>query len=229
MKMNKLAAACSAAIMGVSTLGMSSAALADGHEAMGLSFSANVALTTDYVFRGTSFSNNEAAVQGGFDAEHTSGVYAGIWGSSIDGYNGGAEIDYYIGWAGDVGPVGLDVGVTEYTAPGDSSFDGTEFFIGASTGVGPGSVALYYYDADDYDGEQTWELSGEVPVGMITLGAAVGTRDYDTNTSDYDYWSVSASTELGGYGFSINFSDTDVSNPTDVNDDNFWFMISKSL
>ncbi|NNJ93059.1 MAG: hypothetical protein HKP55_15395, partial [Gammaproteobacteria bacterium] len=208
MKMKKIAVACSAAMMGLSTLGMSSVASADSHGNMGLSFSANVAMVTDYVFRGISFSNNEAAVQGGFDAEHTSGVYAGIWGSSINGY-GGTEIDYYIGWAGDVGPVGLDLGVTEYTAPGNSSFDGTEFFIGASKDLGPVSVALYYYDADDYDGQQTWELSGEVPVGMFTLSAAWGTQDYDetpvTGLTDYDYWGVGASTELGGFGFALNY------------------------
>ena len=226
MKLKKIAVACSAAVMGLSTLGMSSAVSAE--ENMGLSFSANVAMTTDYVFRGLSFSNNEAAIQGGFDAEHTSGVYAGIWGSSIDGY-GGTEIDYYIGWAGDVGPVGLDLGVTEYTAPGDSSFDGTEFFIGASTDVGPGSIALYYYDADDYDGQQSWELSGEVPVSMVTLSAAWGTQDYDTAGADYDYWTVGASTELGGFGFSLNYSDTDIDNAPDIADDNWWFMVSKDL
>ena len=226
MKMKKIALACSAAVMGLSTLGMSSVASADAASDMGLSFSANVAMTTDYVFRGISFSNNEPAIQGGFDAEHTSGVYAGTWGSSIDGY-GGTEIDYYIGWAGDVGPVGLDLGVTEYTAPGDSDFDGTEFFIGVSGDVGPASLALYYYDADDYDGQQTWELSGEVPVGMVTLAAAYGNQDYDS--SDYDYWSIGASTELGGFGFSLNYSDTDISGADDTADDNWWFMISKDL
>ncbi|NNJ92940.1 MAG: porin, partial [Gammaproteobacteria bacterium] len=135
-----------------------------------------------------------------------------------------------IGWAGDVGPVGLDLGVTEYTAPGNSSFDGTEFFIGASKDLGPVSLALYYYDADDYDGQQTWELSGEVPVGDFTLSAAWGTQDYDeTSLTDYDYWGVGASTELGGFGFALNYSDTDLTNPGDVADDNWWFTISKDL
>src|SRR6476659_1523036 len=46
-------------------------------------FNANVALTTDYVFRGFSQSADGPAVQGGFDA--TCGMfYAGVWASSLD-------------------------------------------------------------------------------------------------------------------------------------------------
>src|SRR6185437_12234796 len=52
-------------------------------DARGCTTSANVGLTTDYVFRGISQSGEEPAIQGGVD--FTCGrFYAGVWGSSID-------------------------------------------------------------------------------------------------------------------------------------------------
>ena len=50
----------------------------------GFQISGNVALTTDYRFRGISQSDEELAIQGGFDAEFGPGFYIGTWGSSVD-------------------------------------------------------------------------------------------------------------------------------------------------
>ncbi len=47
-----------------------------------IEISGNVALTTDYRFRGISQSDEEAAVQGGFDVAFEPGFYVGTWGSS---------------------------------------------------------------------------------------------------------------------------------------------------
>ena len=41
--------------------------------------SANVALATDYVWRGISQNNEDPALQGGFDYEHASGFYLGMY------------------------------------------------------------------------------------------------------------------------------------------------------
>jgi len=226
MKMKKIAVACSAAVMGLSSLGMSSAALADD---MGLSFSANVALTSNYVFRGLTLSDEDPALQGGFDAEHTSGLYAGVWGSGIDQVAGAeTELDVYIGWTGEFGPVGVDVGVLEYMYPGSSpDADYTEFYIGASGEIGPVGVGVTYYDADEFSDQSTWEFSGEVPVGMFTLAAVYGTNDFDSTGDDYDWWSLGASTELGGFGFDLTFSDTD--GVAGGDEDQVAFTISKSL
>ena len=48
--------------------------------------SGNVAIASDYVFRGISQTNNEAALQGGIDYSYDFGpaaVHAGIWGSNV--------------------------------------------------------------------------------------------------------------------------------------------------
>ncbi|HDY83020.1 MAG TPA: hypothetical protein ENH48_08720, partial [Halieaceae bacterium] len=50
----------------------------------GYKISANVALTSDYKFRGISQSNQDGALQGGFDAEFGPGFYVGTWGSTVN-------------------------------------------------------------------------------------------------------------------------------------------------
>ena len=54
--------------------------------------SANVALTSDYVWRGVSQTLEDPAIQGGFDYAHDSGFAAGVWASNVDFYETG-DID----------------------------------------------------------------------------------------------------------------------------------------
>src|SRR5437762_3247023 len=43
----------------------------------------NVGLFSQYIFRGLTQTNENPALQGGFDYAHISGLYAGVWGSNI--------------------------------------------------------------------------------------------------------------------------------------------------
>ena len=61
---------------------------------------ANVALSTDYIFRGFTQTNNDPAVSGGFDYSFDNGFYVGIWGSNVNfGSDTSTEIDLYGGYA----------------------------------------------------------------------------------------------------------------------------------
>ena len=57
------------------------------------SFSGNVGLYSDYIFRGYTQTQNEPAIQGGFDVEHSSGLYAGTWASNVDWTTSGGYMD----------------------------------------------------------------------------------------------------------------------------------------
>ena len=83
-------------------------------------FSANVALSTDYMYRGGSQTNEQPAISGGFDYAHSSGVYAGLWASNVDfGDSANIEIDFYGGIAGEISNgIGWDVGALYYHYPG---------------------------------------------------------------------------------------------------------------
>lgn len=53
------------------------------------SLKANVALTSNYYFRGISQTNNGPAIQGGFDYTYVPwSLYAGVWGSNVDSSSG---------------------------------------------------------------------------------------------------------------------------------------------
>jgi uncharacterized protein (TIGR02001 family) len=90
-------------------------------------FSNTIYLTTQYVFRGVSFSDRDPAIQGSFDYSHPSGFYAGVWGSNWDGFGTESELelDYYLGYANALGPVDYDLGALYYTFPGAEDIDPT--------------------------------------------------------------------------------------------------------
>ena len=48
-----------------------------------VSLSGNVAVTTDYVWRGMSQNAEDPSVSGGFDLEHSSGFYIGLWAANV--------------------------------------------------------------------------------------------------------------------------------------------------
>lgn len=124
--------------------------------------SANLALVSDYRFRGLSQSWGRPAVQAGFDYQHASGLYLGNWNSSVsaNSYNNGAglEMDFYggyrfeplAGWAADLGLLHyLYPGARLNSAParpGSQRYDNTELYLGLSQG--PFSAKLSYAVSD---------------------------------------------------------------------------------
>ncbi len=222
--------------MGLVLAGTSAMVSAE-ENSMGLEFSANVALTSDYLWRGTSLSDNGPALQGGFDVAHTSGIYAGVWGSNVDAVNDeNMELDTYLGWSGDVGPVGLDIGWLRYIYPGEADpqvLDTDEYHIGVSGSVGEVGLGVTYYYSSDYfgaDDNDIWDFSAEMPIGQFTVAAQYATQDGDSTLgTDYDWWSIGASTEFGGFGFGLTYMDSDLSPSTDTNSDLWALTISKSL
>lgn len=89
-------------------------------------FTANVGLFSQYVFRGLAQSNEKPALQGGVDYSHVSGVYIGTWLSSISwfsdvntGNSSSLEWDGYAGYKKSW-PHGLtsDIGYLHYHYPG---------------------------------------------------------------------------------------------------------------
>ena len=75
-----------AASLAMASISLATPAMAQSEDeaaSSSITASANVALTTDYRFRGISQSGGDPALQGGFDVAHDSGFYVGTWASSI--------------------------------------------------------------------------------------------------------------------------------------------------
>jgi uncharacterized protein (TIGR02001 family) len=204
-------------------------------------FSANVALTTDYVFRGVSQTDENAAIQGGFDAA-CGMFYAGVWASSLD-FGGdltlggeyvdiaNVEIDYYGGITPTLGKFNFDFGVIYYTYP--NAFDSVsavngvlgelnywEFKAGVSTtvlkDVGIGTTVYY---SPDYTGEigdnVVWESSIEKPLAYgFKVSGTFGSQWGDENDGgfDYTYWNAGISKDfLEKFTLDVRYWDTDIS------------------
>ncbi len=111
----------------------------------------NLALVSDYRFRGLSQSWRQPAVQGGIDYTHASGFYLGNWNSSVssNSYNNGGsmEVDLYGGYRFEpVKDIMMDVGVLTYIYPGArlnfspaspsrKKYDNTEIYAGLTRGA----------------------------------------------------------------------------------------------
>jgi uncharacterized protein (TIGR02001 family) len=161
-------------------LGLLVAAPAVAQEGSDWEISGNVAVTTDYVYRGYSQSDGDFAIQGGMDVSHSSGLYLGVWGSSInfqdqvieeDGSSSSAhvEIDLYGGFAGEFSNsmFTYDVGFIYYAYPGapmGSSYDFYEFGLTFGADFGPAVVSVGAWWSPDF-----WGGSGDslfIPIGI---------------------------------------------------------------
>ncbi|MCK9380948.1 MAG: TorF family putative porin [Sulfuritalea sp.] len=116
-----------AAVAGAFSLPLAAVA-ADAAPASPHTFTANVGLVSDYLFRGVSQTHGGAALQGGVDYAHSSGLYAGAWGSTITWVKdflgkGSTEVDLYGGYKNTFagGDWNYDVGVIAYNYPGKGS------------------------------------------------------------------------------------------------------------
>lgn len=111
---------------------------------------ANVGAFSEYMFRGIAQTGG-AAVQGGLDYAHDSGLYVGTWASNI-GFGGGTEQDFYGGFSGKVGGLGFDVGALYYWYPEEdesaSELSTLEFYGGLI--LGPVTVKYYYSDEANF-------------------------------------------------------------------------------
>ncbi len=112
----------SAAALGI--LGASAAAVAeDAAPPAGPfaaeNFSGNVALTSDYRFRGISQSGG-AAIQGGMDWGYN-GFFLGTWGSNTEFSDANVEVDIYGGYSWSWMSLDLTATATYYMYPGESA------------------------------------------------------------------------------------------------------------
>ena len=98
------------------------AALSAAPAAQALDFSGSAALTSDYVFRGISQTQGDAAPQLGARLALDSGFYGALWGSTVDygdAVGSDAEVDLVAGWNRTFGQRwNLDVNLTRFTYPG---------------------------------------------------------------------------------------------------------------
>lgn len=187
---------------------------------LGGEVSANVAMVSDYRFRGVSLSDEDFALQGGLDYAHESGFYVGAWSSSLASSNafGELELDLYAGYAGEIEGISFDIGGLLYAFPtGDHSAQ-TDYFeayasVGVDLGVASATVGLAYAFSNDATSNQDnvyiyADVEGEIPDTPVTLTAHLGFEDGAFGNNKLD-WSLGASVSYSNLDFGVAYVDTD--------------------
>lgn len=219
----------------ISSAIVSSALLSTQVQAEGAfgSFSANVALTTDYYFRGVSQTQNDPAIQGGFDWAHDSGVYAGIWASNVDfGDDTTIETDFYAGFSGEAADIGYDLGLIYYWYD-DVSCTGcrpVEFYINGSYKF---FSAGYAYSPKFFSDQESHYINAAIDYDLpadFAVSAGVGRSFGDAYGNDeYTDYKIGVSKSLAGLDFDLSYVGNDHDSNDDVYDNKVIFTVSKSF
>ena len=186
-------------------------------------FSANVTLSSDYVFRGVSQTLGDPTIQGGFDISHSSGIFIGTWASNVDFSEGGPdddqadiEVDLYAGIALPVtDDFAVDATVIYYMYPGTASgvdLDYTEFI--AALHYKEYLTATFAYSGDTFaTGEDGfyYKIAGAAPLPYdFTLTGAFGVYDLDKLYGEtYTNWNIGLERSFGNFTAAVNYYDTD--------------------
>ncbi len=210
--------------------------------------SANVALATDYMFRGVSQTDNQFAISGGFDWSHASGIYLGTWASNVNfgtAPDPSTEIDLYAGYSGKVGDIGYDLGFLHYDYPGASELDTNEVYVGASYSYFSAKLSysndLAFVSPTKSDSATYLDLGAEYEVmDNVTVSAHVGWSNGDAfktasgnKVDGYVDYKLGVSTSFKGVDLALDYIDSDSDAETlfgtSLTDSRVMFTISKSF
>ncbi|WP_312738042.1 TorF family putative porin [Stenotrophomonas sp.] len=168
-----MSAAVAALVAGL--LGIGSA------QAQQVQASGNMAVTSDYVWRGSSQTGGDPAVQAGAKLALPSGLYASVWGSNVSftpDIGARSEFDLVAGWSGAVAQDWtLDANLTRYLYPGTGrALDWTE--LGATLSWKQRAWLQLAHSSDALAGGHRGtyaQLGGRLPLNeRFRLEAAVG-------------------------------------------------------
>ena len=171
-------------------------------------FESNVALSSEYIWRGVPQTNGEPAISGGFDISGENGLYFGTWASNVEwGDDSALELDWYAGYSNELeSGITYDIGYLAYTYPGEEDLDFEEIYLGLgysyfgvtfssgqddapdntefSVALGDSGFGLTYGDHDEY-GEYTL-ISYDLPMTVAGLTVSLAWSDFDAEADGSD-------------------------------------------
>lgn len=199
-------------------------------------FSANIGVTSNYMWRGFTQTDNDAAISGGIDFAHDSGFYVGTWVSNVDfpetvtaggtdteQSDNGTEVDLYGGFGGEFGSgFGYDVGVIGYFYPTYDESDFVEIYGSLSYSFLTGGI-YYTVDTDaggDDDHIYYYLQAGTEIAPTWSVGGTAGYYDLDGDADEVTHFQLDVTKsagDLGDFTMSVSYAeDTGDSNEEDA-------------
>ena len=178
----------------------------------------NLALTSDYVFRGITQTDFDPALQGGLDYSFgDTGLYVGAWASNVDFADSEGpdiELDYYIGWNHDLSEtLNLDLSLVRYSYMGEQEAYGNIDYnevIGALAYDEMLTFTVAY--ANDYSNSGYsslyYNLAGSWDLGNdFAVNAGVGRTNFSDDVGSYTDWNLGVSRQFGPVNAALNYYD----------------------
>lgn len=202
-------------------------------------WSGNVAIGSEYVWRGVTQSNGDIALSGGLD--YANGMfYAGTWASNVDfedGSDTNIELDLYGGLTSEfANGVSWDVGVVGYIYPDSETedLDFIEIYGGLGYAFESGfELGGYVYVDPDNESFYTEATAAYALSDMFSIDGSIGNYGFDGG-GDYVNFSLGATASLEMFDLDLRFWSNDIDaggNPVtkDLLDDRVVFTISRSM
>ncbi|WP_448567918.1 TorF family putative porin [Thalassotalea ganghwensis] len=189
------------------------------------SLTANVGVTSNYLWRGMEQTGGSSAVYGGIDYSADSGFYAGMWASNASWADGMTyELDLYGGFTGNISEtVSFDVGYVYFGYPDEASGDAefSEIYANVSfEGLTLGAAVLVEGEGGDF--ADTLYLSADYGFSLTNeaeVSLHIGSYTGDWLAEDMIDYGVSISKS----GFTLGAS------KTDLEDDDLKLYVSYSV
>jgi uncharacterized protein (TIGR02001 family) len=232
MKTRLLSAAL---IGGLAFAGTAVPAFADGEEAAASPWSATLAVTSDYRFRGVSQTDEGVAFQGSIDFASETGFFAGVWASNIDfldeaSYDSSIEVDLYAGYTFELSEATSLTGKFVYYAYPDADaptgfpdYDYYELIASLAHDFGGASVAAEVAYSPDFFLEvgDAVALTGTITVplcdklwffdGGLAASGHLGGQWFDEPLLiDYTFYDLGLSASAGMFTVDVRWIGTDI-------------------
>lgn len=196
-----------------------------------LHLTGNLGVVSQYVFRGTTQTNEKPALQGGFDLTHDNGLYAGLWMSNISwisdtnpAASASLEADLYAGWKPAITDwLNADLGVLHYAYPGSypdgmTKPDTTEIYAGLDA---KWIAFKYSYSTGNTFGNAGTSGSSYADLSLnrelfagITGTAHIGRQRYtgpNASALSYTDWKLGLARDFSGYVLGLAYTGTNAS------------------
>ncbi len=220
------------AVKAITLAGLSLLALNTAH-AIELSEQFSLAITpqvlSDYRNSGISQTLGDPALQLDVLLAHASGLYAGVWTSTVefgydwergDDYGTRQEVDYYAGYYWQISDdISLDAYYNRYSYPGESQFNGADVYL---------TLEAYGFFIGGKHSDDTDESSASLYAGYRTLlpldiglelkfenvdykDKVFFNKDWTRGEEEYNNWSVGLQRDMLGVTWGLSYIDTDLS------------------
>jgi len=211
---------------------------------------ANAAATNNYIWRGITQTRDQAAIQGGIDWGHDSGLYAGTWLSNVDFSDlttarddTGYEMDLYAGFANSIGSFDYDLGVITYQYPVTPEINFTEAYVAGTWKVltlgvnytvdttSSNENAGGVFDKGDTYAYGSLDFGTKAGDFSLFAGSYMFDNSSQSGNPDFDYIHYGAAWSKGDFRFAAEQNDIDANHPISGGDptaDNVRFTVTWS-